>query len=123
MGAQLAFVNAVAERVEEVHPDGSVGTLAYVHTRKPPKTLRPRHNVRIQLSSTECCTLHTIDNPKCKNWAFGKDLYEWSRICDDVWVWNYNTNFHASEFEFDEDAGTLKPSAHPKIIAGIPLTE
>ena len=123
MGAQLAFVNAVAERVEEVHPDGSVGTLAYVHTRKPPKSLRPRHNVRIQLSSTECCTLHTIDNPKCKNWEFGKDMYEWSRICDEVWVWNYNTNFHISEFEFDEDAGTLKPSTEPKIIAGIPLTE
>jgi hypothetical protein len=123
MGAQLAFVNAVAERVEEVHPDANVGTLAYVHTRKPPKGLRPRHNVRIQLSSTECCTLHTIDNPKCKNWAFGQDMYEWSRICNEVWVWNYNTNFHISEFEFDEDAGTLKPSADPKIIAGIPLSE
>ncbi len=123
MGAQLAFVNAVAERVEGVHPDADVGTLAYVHTRKPPKTLRPRRNVRIQLSSAECCTLHTIDNPKCKNWAFGKDMYEWSRICNQVWVWNYNTNFHISEFEFDEDAGTLKPSANPKIIAGIPLSE
>ena len=28
-----------------------------------------------------------------------------------------------SEFEFDEAAGTLKPSTEPKIIAGIPLTE
>ncbi len=123
MGAQLAFVNAIAERVEETHPDAIVGTLAYVHTRKPPKTVRPRHNVRIQLSSTECCTLHTIDNPKCKNWAFGQDMYEWNRICEDVWVWNYNINFHISEFEFDEDTEALKPNAHPKIIAGIPLTE
>jgi hypothetical protein len=94
MGAQLAFVNAVAERVESAHPEAKVGTLAYWYTRKPAATIRPRHNVQIQLCSIECCTLHPIDDPDCeRNQAFCRDLAAWREICDDIWVWNYNTNF------------------------------
>ena len=101
MGAQLKFVNAVAEWVEKAHPDAKVGTLAYWYTRKSPKTVRPRHNVQIQLCSIECCTLHPIDDPNCeKNRAFCQDMDEWGNICDDIWIWNYNTNFHAYDLPF-----------------------
>ena len=101
MGAQLTFVNAVAEKVEEVHPDVKVGTLAYWYTRKAPKTIRPRHNVQIQLCSIECCTLHPIDDSNCeKNRAFCRDADEWGKICKDIWIWNYNTNFHAYDLPF-----------------------
>ena len=101
MGAQLAFVNAVAERVERIHPDVKVGTLAYWYTRRAPKTIRPRHNVQIQLCSIECCTLHSIDDPDCeKNRAFCQDMNEWGEICDDIWIWNYNTNFRSYDLPF-----------------------
>lgn len=101
MGAQLAFVNAVAELVEKAHPDVKVGTLAYWYTRKAPKTIRPRHNVQIQLCSIECCTLHPIDDPNCpRNREFCNDMNEWGRICDDIWIWNYNTNFTAYDLPF-----------------------
>ncbi len=101
MGSQLAFVNAVAERVERAHADAKVGTLAYQYTRKPPVTMRPRHNVQIQLCSIECCTLHPIDDPKCeKNHAFCQDMDEWGKICNDIWVWNYNTNFSIYDLPF-----------------------
>jgi hypothetical protein len=101
MGSQLAFVNAVAELVEEAHPDVKVGTLAYWYTRKAPKTIRPRDNVQIQLCSIECCTLHSIDDPDCeRNRAFCNDMNEWGKICDDIWVWNYNTDFHAYDLPF-----------------------
>ncbi len=101
MGSQLAFVNAVAELVEKEFPDVKVGTLAYWYTRKPPKTIRPRHNVQIQLCSIECCTLHPIDNQDCpRNREFCHDLNEWSKICDDIWIWNYNTNFTAYDLPF-----------------------
>ena len=43
MGSNLTFVNAVAERIEKAHPHVKVGTLAYWYTRKPPKTVTPRH--------------------------------------------------------------------------------
>ena len=101
MGSQLTFVNAVAERIEKAHPHVKVGTLAYWYTRKPPKTVTPRHNVQIQLCSIECCTLHAIDNPDCEqNRAFCQDTNAWGEICDDIWIWNYNTNFRSYDLPF-----------------------
>ncbi len=101
MGSQLTFVNAVAERINNAHPNVKVGTLAYWYTRKPPKTIQPRHNVQIQLCSIECCTLHAIDNPGCEqNQTFCSDTNEWGKICNDIWIWNYNTNFRSYDLPF-----------------------
>lgn len=101
MGSHLAFVNAVAERVEKKYPNVKIGTLAYWYTRKPPKTIVPRHTVQIQLCSIECCTLHPIDDPKCpKNREFCEDMTNWGNICNDIWVWNYNTNFSSYDLPF-----------------------
>ena len=101
MGAHLMFVNAVAERVEKKYPNVKIGTLAYWYTRKAPKTVRPRHNVQIQLCSIECCTLHPIDDPDCaRNRSFCRDMREWGAICDDIWIWNYNTNFRSYDLPF-----------------------
>jgi hypothetical protein len=94
MGSLLTFVNAVADEVAKVHPNVKVGTLSYWYTRQPPKTLRPRPNVQIQLCSIECCLIHPIDDPNCpKNVKFCQDSMNWGQICDDIAIWNYNTNF------------------------------
>jgi len=94
MGSLLAFVNAVADAVAEKHPGVMVGTLSYQYSRKPPRTLRPRPNVQIQLCSIECCLMHPIDDPDCPlNVEFCRDLAEWGKICDQIYIWNYNTNF------------------------------
>jgi len=94
MGSHLFLVNAVAERVERKYPNVKIGTLAYWYTRKAPKKMVPRKNVQIQLCSIECCTLHPINDPKCeRNKEFCADLSAWKRICNDIWVWNYNTDF------------------------------
>ncbi len=94
MGSLLIFVNAVADEVAKEFPDVIVGTLSYWYTRKPPKTVRPRPNVQIQLCSIECCVLHPIDDPKCKkNKQFCNDLANWSKLCDNISIWNYNVNF------------------------------
>ncbi|MEW6752147.1 MAG: DUF4838 domain-containing protein [Candidatus Latescibacterota bacterium] len=96
MGSNLQFVNAVAERVERIHPQVKVGTLAYWYTRHRPHHLRPRPNVQIQLCSIECCTLHAIDSPFCpRNGEFCRDMDEWAQVCQEIWIWNYNTNFRA----------------------------
>ena len=95
MGSLLTFVNAVADAVAAKHPDVMVGTLAYWYSRKPPQTVRPRPNVQIQLCSIECCQIHPIDDPSCpKNVAFCQDMAGWGKICDRIYIWNYNTNFH-----------------------------
>lgn len=101
MGPHLAFVNAVAERVEKKHPGVMIGTLAYDYTRKPPRTLCARDNVEIQLCSIECCTVHALNDPSCKqNVPFCKDLEGWKEKCRNIWIWNYNTNFRSYDLPF-----------------------
>lgn len=93
-GATLTLVNAVAERIEKTHPDVLISTYAYQYTRKPPKTLKPRHNVMIQLCSIECCDFHAIDDPACPlNRSFCADMAVWKKKADHVFIWHYNTNF------------------------------
>jgi hypothetical protein len=92
IGSLLAFVNRVAEAIEKDHPDKLIETLAYQYTRKPPKTLRPRPNVRIRLCSIECCFGHPL--AECpKNKSFKEDLIGWSKITDRLYVWDYVVSF------------------------------
>ena len=94
MGSLLTFVNSVADEVGEQHPDVWIGTLSYWYTRQPPKTLKPRSNVPIQLCSIECCLIHPINDPNCEtNVRFCQDLSGWAELTDKVSIWNYNTNF------------------------------
>lgn len=95
MGSHLALVNAVADAVAQKYPGVDVGTLAYVYTRKPPKGIRPRENVQIQLCSIECSQVYPIDDRACRrNREFCEDLIGWGTLCDDICIWAYNTNFH-----------------------------
>jgi hypothetical protein len=94
MGTLLEFVNAIADVVAKEHPGVKVGTLSYWYTRKPPKTLKPRPNVQIQLCSIECCVVHPINDPNCaKNVQFCSDMAEWGQLTQEIFIWNYNTNF------------------------------
>jgi hypothetical protein len=94
MGSLLALLNEAGEAVAKVRPGVSVGTLAYQHTRKPPKSMKPGPNVAIQLCSIEACQIHALDDSSCEqNRAFCSDLDGWCAISDKVYVWNYNVDF------------------------------
>ena len=90
-GSMLAFVNYVAEKIEPEFPHVWVDTFAYQYTRKPPKTLKPRHNVIVRLCSIECNFREPLDHPS--NAAFLDDLTRWSQICPHLYVWDYTTDF------------------------------
>jgi hypothetical protein len=93
-GATLALVNAVAERIERTNPGILISTYAYQYTRKPPRTLKPRSNVMVQLCSIECCDYHAIDDPDCPlNRSFCADMAGWKELTQRVFIWHYNTNF------------------------------
>jgi len=95
MGSLLTFVNAAASEIEKEFPHVKVGTLSYSYSRKPPRTIRPRSNVQIQLCSIECCLIHPIDDPDCPlNTRFCADMKRWNELSDDLAIWNYNTNFN-----------------------------
>ncbi len=96
MGSLLTFVNRIAGDIKDEFPDVYVDTLAYRYTRKAPKTIKPADNVIIRLCSIECCFGHPLSDESCKNnVAFKKDIEEWSAICDNLYIWDYTTNFMA----------------------------
>lgn len=92
IGSLLTFVNKVAEEIEKEHPDKLIETLAYQYSRKPPKTLVPRRNVRIRLCSIECCFSHPLD-ACARNRSFVADIEGWSKITDRLYIWDYVVSF------------------------------
>ena len=94
-GPLLRFVNKIAEELVKDYPDIVVDTLAYKYTQTPPKVTKPHPNVCIRLCSITCCFTHAIDDPNCeRNKKFCEDLRGWGKICDNVHIWDYTTDFH-----------------------------
>ena len=91
MGSLLRGVNKVAEALEEEFPDLFVETLAYQYTRKPPKITRPRKNVIVRLCSIECSFAQPLNSDI--NHTFRDDLVGWSKVADQLFVWDYVTDF------------------------------
>ena len=90
-GPLIRFVNAVAEEIEKEFPDVYVETLAYQYTRKPPKHVKPRHNVVIRLCTIECSFVRPLTGEQNK--ALYDDMQGWSKIAKQLFVWDYVTNF------------------------------
>jgi len=91
-GPVLWFVNQVAQAIEEEFPDKQIGTLAYVYSRKPPRTIRPRPNVVIRLCSFESDRVHDLATGE-RNTAFLDDLRRWGEIAPQIAVWDYVAHF------------------------------
>ena len=94
MGSLLTLVNAVADEVAKKYPRVKVGTLAYYFSQKPPKTIKPRPNVIIQLTSHDCSITDPIrDSDYEETVKFRRDLQGWGRIANHINLWYYNTKF------------------------------
>ncbi len=90
-GPMLRFVNAVAADIEQEFPKVAISTLAYQYTRKPPKLVKPRPNVIVQLCSIECSFSKPLADERNK--PFRDDIVGWSQICNRLYIWDYTTNF------------------------------
>jgi hypothetical protein len=90
-GSLLAFINYVAEKIGPDFPAVAVDTLAYQYTRKAPKNIKPLPNVIVRLCSIECNFGAPLDDPS--NATFARDIRDWSRICQRLYVWDYTTDF------------------------------
>ena len=102
-GAIIRFVNAVAEEIKKDYPDVWIDTYAYSYTRSAPTKTKPADNVVVRLCSIECCFSHP-HNEACEERftpsyldgssnTFAEDMAAWSKICDNLWVYDYNCNF------------------------------
>ena len=109
-GTMLTFANEIAKRVKATgkYENVVIDTFAYQHTRKTPTNVVPREDVIVRLCSIECCFGHTLDDPKCKeNVKFMDDLEAWSKICNRLYIWNYNLNCDES-VNINANFGTLQ---------------
>jgi hypothetical protein len=90
-GSLLELVNYVAEKIEPDFSNVAVDTLAYQYTRKAPLQVRPRHNVIVRLCSIECNFAQPLTHPT--NAAFARDIRDWHRLTNRLYVWDYTTDF------------------------------
>jgi len=91
-GTLIRFVNAVAEAIEKDYPNVKISTLAYLGTFKPPKTIRPRQNVAIQL----CTDSHSWSEPFLKvtqTSKFQSAMIGWQKMGATMHIWDYTVNF------------------------------
>ncbi len=94
-GTVITFANEIASRIKASgdYSNLAIDTFAYQYSRKAPSSVVPREDVIVRLCSIECCFGHTLDDPDCEsNTAFMSDLSEWSKICNRLYIWNYNLN-------------------------------
>lgn len=91
-GLLLWAVNQVAEAVEKEIPNAKIVTFAYQYTRKAPKGIKPHKNVIIRLCDIECCFMHPIEG-SAENADFLKDLNEWSKLTNQLHIFDYVTGF------------------------------
>ena len=87
-GPILRFINKVAARF----PDKTISTLAYLYSMHPPKVTKPLPNVSIMLCDIDCRRQTALtENPSGQ--YFMQALEGWSKICDNLFVWDYGINF------------------------------
>lgn len=87
------FVNQIADVVKEKGYDNvAIDTFAYYYSQSAPEGIVPRANVIIRLCSIMCCFSHPLDTAKC-NGEFYKDLTDWAKICDRLYIWDYATDY------------------------------
>lgn len=87
-GSLIYFINKLADRF----PDKEISTLAYLYTMKPPKHVKPRANVNIMLCDIDCDREVSLTE-NASGREFVKAMEGWSRISDNIFVWDYGINF------------------------------
>jgi len=87
-GPIIRFVNAIADEF----PEKTISTLAYQYSRQAPKVTVPRDNVQVMLCTIELNRSQPIaEDPRSA--SFLKDIEDWGRIANHIYLWDYTVNF------------------------------
>lgn len=87
-GSLIHFINKLAARF----PDKEFATLAYLYTMNPPQKVKPLPNVVIMLCDIDCNREVSLTE-NASGREFVKALEGWSRITDNIFIWDYGINF------------------------------
>ena len=70
-----------------------IETLAYHQATKAPKDMKIEDNIVIRFC-TNVCNYCQFDDPNCPvNVKQNKDMEEWSKVTDNLYLWDYSNNF------------------------------
>jgi hypothetical protein len=98
-GSPAGPVIRLVNRVAALFPDKTISTLAYQFSRQAPGRTRPAPNVEVMLCTIELNRSLPIAEDSSST-SFVRDIEDWSRICGNVYLWDYTVNFshHVSPF-------------------------
>ena len=90
----VTFVNRVAEIVKAKYPDVWLNATAYRWSQKAPTGLRCADRVMITIPPIACNYAQPLSEawPQ-ENADYKKDLEDWMKICNKIYVCDYSTNF------------------------------
>lgn len=93
-GSMLRFVNMVADALKKDYPNVTFLTEAYFYTTTPPKITKPRDNVLIRYCAARNCCSHPLESDTyATTQMFRQNLETWATLTDELWIWDYTTNF------------------------------
>jgi hypothetical protein len=103
-GPIIRFVNRVAEQF----PEKVISTLAYQYSRSAPVITKPLDNVQVMLCTIELNRSKPIATDPTSA-SFLKDLEDWGKIANRIFLWDYTVNFnhHINPFP---NLHTLQPN-------------
>lgn len=122
-GPLIALVNHIAHEVDLKHSGKTIETLAYRHTRKPPKNIRVRPNVLICFCTFFCDfkdPLRTGANAMSRRTL--SDLEGWSALTGNIMVWDYMGNYmhnlmpHPDALAYQDNLRLYRDAGAKKII-------
>lgn len=91
-GSLIKFVNEVADAIAPEFPNVKISTLAYLDTFMPPKTLRPRNNVVIQLCTDSYAWRYAFFFVT-ETETFPIAMKAWNAIGADIQIWDYTQDY------------------------------
>jgi len=91
-GSPAGPIIRLVNRVAALFPDKIISTLAYQYSRQAPHLTQPAPNVQVMLCTIELNRSLPIDaDPSSR--SFIRDIRDWSRICANLYLWDYTVNF------------------------------
>lgn len=100
----LQFVNAVAGRVAEEHPDRRLSALAYVNYADAPEQVRPAENVAVCFAPFHRCLKHPLrPDVECDrmNVAYAREFERWREATsNDLYLFSYLMQIHTMSLPY-----------------------
>jgi len=94
-GPIIRLVNDVAA----AYPDKIIATLAYQFSRSAPIKTKPANNVLVRLCTIELNRSRSIEHDSLSQ-SFVKDIKDWGKISNNIYLWDYTINFNHSVSPF-----------------------